>query len=437
MRCTAPVPRLTTALNHPLLELEQRLHDHSSDIEAWLRQQWALTPAPFYCSVDLRNAGYKLAPVDTNLFPAGFNNLNPDFDALAIHALQTAVERTCPAAAGLVLIPESHTRNRFYHQHLARLHALLQRAGFKVRIGWLGDELAEPTPLVLEDGSSLLLEPMRREGNHLLVGDFSPCAIVLNNDLSGGVPEILKGLQQPILPPVQLGWDSRLKSSHFSHYQQVATEFSEHIDLDPWCISPLFRNCGQVNFMKGEGVDCLESNVAALLDAIADKYRRYQVSAEPFVIVKADAGTYGMGIMTVRKPEDVRSLNRKQRTNMASAKDGRSVTGAIVQEGVYTMETWGMQEASAEPVVYMVDQHVIGGFYRVHGGKSNQESLNAPGMEFQPLAFDSCCEMPQSGGDAGSLPNRFYGYGVVARLALVAAARERAAALASVERDVA
>jgi oxygen-independent coproporphyrinogen-3 oxidase len=28
--------------------------------------------------VDLRNAGFKLAPVDTNLFPAGFNNLNLD-----------------------------------------------------------------------------------------------------------------------------------------------------------------------------------------------------------------------------------------------------------------------------------------------------------------------------------------------------------------------
>ena len=32
-------------------------------------------------SVDLRNSGFKLAPVDTNLFPGGFNNLNPGFPA--------------------------------------------------------------------------------------------------------------------------------------------------------------------------------------------------------------------------------------------------------------------------------------------------------------------------------------------------------------------
>ena len=98
------VPHLTTALSGPLLALESVLLDKQGPIEAWLRRQWLSTPAPFYGSVDLRNAGFKLAPVDTNLFPAGFNNLNNDFMPLCVQAAQSAVERVCPKATGIALI---------------------------------------------------------------------------------------------------------------------------------------------------------------------------------------------------------------------------------------------------------------------------------------------------------------------------------------------
>ena len=110
----APVPHLTTAHSGPLHRVERHLVDHQSDIESWFRNQWRKTPAPFYTSVDLRNAGYKLAPVDTNLFPAGFNNLNPAFEALCIQAVQLAVERLSHQVDRILIIPENHTRNLFY-----------------------------------------------------------------------------------------------------------------------------------------------------------------------------------------------------------------------------------------------------------------------------------------------------------------------------------
>ena len=78
------VPHLTTALTGPLQYLEKHFLTHQVEIECWLRSEWHKTPPPFYCSVDLRNAGFKLAPIDTNLFPAGFNNLNADFMPLFI-----------------------------------------------------------------------------------------------------------------------------------------------------------------------------------------------------------------------------------------------------------------------------------------------------------------------------------------------------------------
>jgi glutamate--cysteine ligase len=98
------VPHLTTARSGPLQQIERLLLTRQSDIEAWLRTEWRKTPAPFYCSVDLRNAGFKLAPVDTNLFPAGFNNLNPAFLPLCIQAVQSALERVCPTARGVLPI---------------------------------------------------------------------------------------------------------------------------------------------------------------------------------------------------------------------------------------------------------------------------------------------------------------------------------------------
>jgi glutamate--cysteine ligase len=423
------VPNLTTASTAPLLHFESLLRDRSADIEAWFRAQWRQTPAPFYCSVDLRNAGFKLAPVDTNLFPAGFNNLNPAFESLCIHAIQSALERLMPSACSVVLVPENHTRNLFYYESVAVLHELLQKAGYKARIGSLRADLKAPETVKLPSGRELLLEPLQREDDRVFVDGFKPCLVLLNNDLSAGRPAILENLRQPVVPHPALGWSNRLKSQHFGVYRDVASDFGKLMGIDPWWVDPLFRNCGQINFLKREGEECLSANVELLLEDVRAKYAQYGVKEEPFLIVKADAGTYGMGVMTVRSVDDVKNLNRDARKKMASAKEGKDVTGAIIQEGVYTFERWGTQQATAEPVVYMVDHFVVGGFYRVHGGRSNQENLNAPGAQFEPLAFAEPCSHPDCGKGPDARPNRFYAYGVVARLALLAAARETHQAL--------
>ena len=127
-------------------------------IEHWLRNQWLQHQAPFYASVDLRNSGYKIAPVDTNLFPGGFNNLNPDFLPLCIQAAMTAVEKLCPDAKNVLLIPENHTRNKFYLQNVAVLSYVLRQAGLNVRIGTLLPEITQAIEIELPEGGKLLLE---------------------------------------------------------------------------------------------------------------------------------------------------------------------------------------------------------------------------------------------------------------------------------------
>ena len=97
------VPHLTTALTGPLLELESKFLESSTQIEHWLRGQWLEHTPPFYSSCDLRNSGFKLAPVDTNLYPGGFNNLNPAFLPLCVQAAMSAIEKICPEARNLLL----------------------------------------------------------------------------------------------------------------------------------------------------------------------------------------------------------------------------------------------------------------------------------------------------------------------------------------------
>ena len=416
------VPHLTTALTGPLLELERHVLASTPKIERWFRSQWQEHEAPFYTSVDLRNSGFKLAPVDTNLFPGGFNNLNADFIPLAVQAAMSAVEKICPDAQSLLLIPENHTRNLFYLQNVARLASILRQTGLEVRIGSLIPDLTEPMVLELAEGETLTLEPVIRRGNRVGLSDYDPCAVLLNNDLSAGVPEILKNIEQSLLPPLHAGWYVRRKSHHFSAYNQVALEFAELIDIDPWLINPYFATCGEIDFQARQGEECLEKHVTFMLEKIRLKYEEYNIDAAPFVIVKADAGTYGMGIMTVKDPSEVRDLNRKQRNKMAVGKEGLQVSEVIIQEGVYTFES--IDDAIAEPVVYMMDHFVVGGFYRVHTGRGVDENLNAPGMHFVPLAFETPCCTPDQQANPDSVPNRFYTYGVVARLAMLAASIE-------------
>ena len=421
------VPHLTTALSGPLLDLEKRMLQSMPDIEHWFRTQWLEHSSPFYASVDLRNSGFKLAPVDTNLFPAGFNNLNPEFLSLSVQAAMVAIEKVCPEAHRLLIIPENHSRNTYYIQNVIALVHMLKAAGLDVRVGSVSPEITEPTALAGQDGQTLLIEPIVREGNRIKLknaelGDFDSCAILLNNDLSGGIPEILKNLEQNLIPPLHAGWHTRRKTNHFSAYNQVIADFASILNIDEWLLNPYFESCEGSDFNAGTREECLAIKVNALLKKIKIKYAEYGIEQEPYVIIKANAGTYGMGIMTVKSADEVRGLNRKTRNKMSVIKEGQQVSEVIIQEGVYTFES--IDGAVAEPVVYMMDHFVIGGFYRVHTNRDTDENLNAPGAHFVPLAFEKPCTLPDCADSPDTVPNRFYAYGVVARLALLAASIE-------------
>lgn len=417
------VPHLVTALTGPTSELEQRILESVPAIERWFRLEWMEHTPPFYSSVDLRNAHYKVAPVDTNLFPGGWNNLTPEMLPLAVQAAMASIEKICPEARNLLLIPENHTRNPYYLQNVAQLRRIFLSAGMNVRIGSISPEITENTEVTLPNGETLLLEPVIRTKHRLQLKDFDPCTILLNNDLSAGAPGILEDLhEQFLLPPLHAGWSVRKKTTHFKAYEEVAKRFGKMLGIDPWLINPYFDAVQNVNFAEGTGLDALKDSVQSVLNKVKRKYKEYGITDKPFVVVKADNGTYGMGVMTIQDASELDSVNRRTKNKMSVVKDGQQTSDFIVQEGVLTTEK--IEGATAEPVVYMMDRYVVGGFYRTHASKGADENLNSPGATFLPLSFEPEHVLDAKGQPTTHIPNRFYMYGVIARLAMLAASYE-------------
>ena len=409
------VPHLVTALNGPINELEQRILDSMPAIERWFRLEWMEHTPVFYTSVDVRNAGFKLAPVDTNLYPSGWNNLTPAMLPLAVQAAMVAIEKICPEAKNLLLIPENNSNNAsntFYLSSIAQLRRVFHMAGLNVRIGSIDPEIKENTPIALPNGESILLEPVIRTGKRLGLKGFDPCTILLNNELTKGVPGILEELhEQYVLPPLHASGSVRRKSTHYQSYEEVSKRFGKLLGVDPWLINPMFLTCTDVD---------LAVSVDTLLAKIKKKYKEYGIMDKPFVVVKSNHSSQadkqagaGASVMMLR-----------QSSELKDHKDLAIFSGElIVQEGVLTKER--MNDAVAEPVVYMMDRYVVGGFYRVHADRGMDENLCSPGSRYVPLAFAEGAELPTPGVKPGaSAPNRFYMYGVIGRLAMLAASYE-------------
>lgn len=417
------LPDFAQAISAPLQDFERHLLEASARIERWFRLEWQDHTPPFYASIDLRNAGFKIAPVDANLFPAGFENLSEDTLPLAVQAAMAAIEKYCPDARNLLLVPDARRRDERYLRNLLRLSTILRQTGLRVRYGSVDPSLPAPLRIDAGNGGTLLVEPLVRRGRRVGLADFDPCSILLNDDLSSGLPAVLANVhEQVLLPPLHAGWALRRKSRHFAAYADVARRFAKHFEFDPWLITTNFVECSGVDFRSGAGVDRVAAAVDRILRQSRARYREHEIDEPPFAVVKANAGTCGIGVTAVREAAQVRRASPAEREAMASGAHGQAVDEVVVQEGVRTVET--VDGGVAEPVVYTIDRYVVGGFYRVHAQRGPDENLNAPGMRFVPLPFAASCNLPDRSESLEHAVNRFYVYGVVARLALLAAAIE-------------
>ena len=424
-------PQLKASLCGELLTLEKNIIQNTASVEHWFREMFKIHPAPVYSSVDLRNSCFKIAPVDTNLFPAGFNNIGENDMRCVVQAFMSTIEKKCCHVKKVLLIPENHTRNTHYFDHLGHLATYLSNSGLEVKIGSFNKELYDLETIYYKSSnnipSSFKIFPINTVRGRLIVDGIIPELILINNDFSSGVPNILRHVEdQIILPSLDASWSFRRKSEHFKQYKKTTKEFSSMFQFDSWLTTPITESCSDINFQTKEGETCLTDKISDLMKKISRKYNEHEIKKKPFVVIKADSGTYGMGVMTIRDANEVLKMNRKQRNKMSKTKEGMLTKNVLIQEGVYSFETVVNSNLSsvAEPVVYMVDKYVVGGFYRIHSNRDLDENLNAPGMQFVPLAFEDSCQSPAISNDPESTTNRLYFYSVIARLAALSAARE-------------
>lgn len=421
------VPHLTTALTGPINELEQRILDATPVIERWFRLEWMEHTPPIYCAVDVRNAGFKLAPVAADLFPDGWQHLADSMMPLAAQAAQAAIEKICPEARNLLIIPENGTPQPDYLAGLERLRDIFRMAGLNVRYGSIDPAIASAASYAAADGQLLTFEAAQRSAYRLGLDHFTPCTILLNNRLNAGAPGILEELhEQYLLPPLQAGGSVRRKSVFHHCYAEVCKRFGKLIGIDAWLLNPLSAVTGPIDLHTQAGADQLRAAVDALLAKVRRKYKEYGIHEKPFAVVKANLGSSSMPAMAVHDARDIAPLPAPK---PARGKGGKGKAAAaepaeyVVQEGVLTQER--LDSATAEPVIYTIDRYVVGGFYRLNAGRGSGEVLDTPDAHQRPLALAGSDHLPRPGAKPGaSAPNRFYMYGVAARLALVAVSYE-------------
>ncbi len=408
-------------------EIAAKIRAKDAEIRAWYSKHAAAAPPPMYCSVDLRDSGQKIVPVDSNLYPAGFNNVCAEDHRTAPPIFRAQLESRA-AALGvkepkrILILPEFHTTNTYYLENLHYLRTLVENAGFQVRIGWLSEPPIEEN-LILKTASEkeLRADPLRVRDGIAQLGEgeksFVPDVILLNNDFSGGYPPILDQIRQPILPSHRLGWHSRKKSEHFKHYNRLAAEFAAIAGFDPWIIQIATEEVDGVDFNEGVGLDRVAAAAERILADTKTTYAAKGITTEPFVFVKNNAGTYGMGIMVVRSAEEIRTMNRRAKNKMSMGKNKRAIDSVVVQEGVPTATL--VDRLASEPVIYLFGCDLIGGFLRTNTERGTEENLNSQGMVFRKLCMSDLREESDDDGEPVDTSMEQV-YGAVARISALA-----------------
>lgn len=353
-------------------DLDNFAQQNQAKIITWVTNKYLGREPPLFTSIDIRNAGFKLAPVDTNLFPAGFNNLTPD----AAKETSQILRQRFPKSTRIIIIPENFTRNHKYFENLKMLQELFADAGFENRLGSPFTDREQHF-----DDAGISIYPVLKVDGSLVMEGFEADVVILNNDLTTEIPDAIIGIKQQVIPAIKYGWHNRKKTSHFSAYAKVVEDFAREFSIDPWLISAYFKDCSKVNFREKEGLSCVAKFVDELIAKAHIKYKEYKIDFEPYVFIKADRGTYGMGMITAKNGAEVLAINKKHRHSMDVIKQGLRNSEVIIQEGIPTIES--DDGHPSETLAYSTCGKVVDLIRRVNSDKDETASLNTHGMFFK------------------------------------------------------
>ena len=362
------------------------LSNGAQDIYGALQRQTSSCGYPVYASIDIRDAGWKVCAVDVNLFPAGFNNLTPGDQARGAKVMREffSAKLLVPAPWTITVVPEGHTNNQGYLRNLAGILRLLENAGCKPKLLWPGPPIPKPWTLKTADGDELTYLPAAEalEGSQ---------ALLLNHDLSGGIPAAIQNVQLPTFPSTKLGWFRRRKSTHQDIVESLLKKIESQVDgFDPWYLSARTKMVDHVDFSQESSVEHIATAMDEMLRQLTEDYKQRSIDFHPRIFVKNDSGTYGMGILSLRSGADLLEASRNMRKQMTKGKDSVPITQVIVQETVPSALVYQGTDGPivGEPVLYLINGTPIGGFMRIHeklGVDAAVENMNRPGAIFEGI----------------------------------------------------
>lgn len=354
------------------------------NLEDWFRKRQTGLRFSFYSSYDIREADFKVAPVDANLFPAGYNNIcqvdkenvpelvqnffNHTFDPGFVNGTKT-----------VGLFTEEHTKNKYYWDNIFTLQDFLNSAHIKSEVLFPGDMAGAPG-LGMDTASGKKVQAISAKEN------FSKFDLILSNNDFSKQYDFLEPIKEKIHPPYDQGWHRRKKSTFFSNYNALATEFAKVLESDPWKYTVHTEEFAGFEVESESSRNLLAEKVDAALHTISAEYKKRSIDYPPFVVVKNNAGTYGLGVVTVRSGEEVKNWTYKARKKMKATKGGGGIDDVIIQEGIPSVIKTDQNE-TAEPVVYMIGSELAGGFLRVNAEKGPDENLNAPGSVYKRMCL--------------------------------------------------
>ncbi len=376
-------------MNH-LQDLNSKITKNKDKLDLWIKDQINKVFIPLYTSVDLRISEHKIVPVDTNVFPAGFNNLSDTFRNRASSLFKDYFDREYPKMNSILIIPELHTRNTFYWENISVLKSILENVGYRVEVGIISDDdLPEEMEFEAASGNKVKAYRALKDKNRVTIANLNPDLLLINNDFSEHCPKTLRDITQPVEPPVEIGWHTRKKSIHFEFYNKLAKEVAQILEIDPWVISIDTIDDYGVDFDSREDREKIAQVADSMINRLKIQYKERGISEEPYLFIKSNSGTYGMAVVNVSSGDDVRALNSDKRKRMRVSKGGSPVRDVVLQEGIPT-SLKHESDISAEPVFYLIDTQVAGGFLRLNKSRNTLENLNSRGMEFAHI--DPCDE---------------------------------------------
>lgn len=351
---------------------------HSAEIRAWFDDKKQNLHFPFYASFDIRDSGKKIVPVDANMFPAGFNNICQVDRDNAPDLVRSYLQENYPQVKNIAVISEEHTHNPFYWQNVYALSKAIRDADYNVSVVFPNP--SSPTSVETINGNTVELSPFRILENKLIINDSEVDLIISNNDFSV-IYSDFESLATPMVPSYKMGWHKRSKETFFTNYNAYAKEFAELLEMDPWSFQVKTEVFEHFDVNSEDSKSKLANSVGEFLSSLKAN-GNHQVE-DPFVFIKNSAGTYGLGILSAKSPEDVLSWNYKSKKKMKATKGGGIISKLILQEGVPTR--FVSENETAEPTIYMIGKNLVGGFLRAHNKKGPDENLNSPGAIFKRL----------------------------------------------------